>query len=436
VSFPRFPNSRERRADSGDKGKIISWPHLPAVPEVPQTWRERLRRLLPGLVTGAADADPSLVLTATVVGATFRYSLLWVVILCVPFLLTVFSVSARIGHETRRGLVDLLRSHYGRRAAIICAGFIVLINTAMIVADLMAVSDALSIILDQRRIFFVALVAFAVWYVLIFRNYEKITNALAIMALPLFAYVASAIRVKPDVQSVLYHSVVPHWASGADFTAAVIAIFGSLLTPYVIVWQTSSRREHAHAGYEHYEAEHRMGTFVTTLLCFSVMIAAGTVLYGKVSGDLTTRLAAQALTPAAGETGSLLFAIGIIGAGLVALPVLVASLCYSIAEAAEWKHGLSEYPWEAKRFYVLITAALFIAASLNFIHINPVKALYWSQILAGITTVPILIFILMLSNDRRVMRTVNSGWQNFWIGAASGGLVAMGLLVLWWKLTG
>ena len=216
----------------------------------------------------------------------------------------------------------------------------------------------------------------------------------------------------------------------------VIAVFGSLLTPYVLVWQTSSRREEALAG-ERFEGgggEHHTGAFVTTVLCYSIMVAAATVLKVPLADDLTTRMAAEALTPAAGSLGRVLFALGIIGAGMVALPVLVASMCYSVAEAMGWKSGLNESPWKAIRFYVMISIAMFMAAALNFVHMNPVKALYWSQILAGALTVPILVFILVVSNDRRVMRTTNSWWQNFWIGASGGAIVAAVLIVFWWKI--
>ena len=149
---------------------------------------------------------------------------------------------------------------------------------------------------------------------------------------------------------------------------------------------------------------------------------------------MNTRQAAEALGPAVGDLGPLLFAIGIIGAGMVALPILVASMCYSVAEAFEWKYGLSEHPWEAKRFYVMISAAMFVGATANLVHINPVRALYWSQVLAGALTVPILLFILMVSNDRRIMRTTNSRPQNFWIGAGIGALVSVGLLMFWSKI--
>ena len=423
---------RQRQGSSADRGKML---RFPAVHGEPMSF---LRRVAPGIVTGAADVDPALVLTATVVGAVFGYRLLWVVALCVPFLLTVFAVSARIGHQTRRGLVDLLLHHYGRTVAVACAAVIVVINMAMLVADLMAVSEALSIVLDQRRVFFVAAAAFTVWYILIFRDYHKITHALAFLSLPLFIYVAAAVASNPPVAEVVRSTFIPSLSGNFAYGSAVLALFGSLLTPYVLVWQTSSRREHAETGQAIHSSEHFMGALVSSVLCFSIIVAAATVLRSAISADspLTVRMAANALSPAVGEAGPVLFALGIIGSGLVALPILVASLCYSVSEAMGWESGLSANPWEAKRFYVLISASLFIAAALNFFHFDPVTALYGSQILAGILTVPILVFILLLSNDRRVMRTVNSRLQNFWIGAAAGGLGAAGLLVLAWKLRG
>jgi Mn2+/Fe2+ NRAMP family transporter len=179
-----------------------------------------------------------------------------------------------------------------------------------------------------------------------------------------------------------------------------------------------------------------MGSFVTSLLSYCVIVSAASVLRLPHAVDMTTTQAAEALRPAVGDFGLVLFALGIIGAGMVALPVLVASMCYSVSEAMGWKAGLSEHPWDAKSFYTLITLAMLVAAGANFLPINPVKALYWSQILAGSLTVPILIFILVLSNDRRIMRTTNTRWQNFWIGAAVGGLVSTGIVYAWWVLAG
>jgi Mn2+/Fe2+ NRAMP family transporter len=423
---------KSHRAVSESAAKLLRWPG--GEPGGPGPGGP-FRRILPGMVSGASDVDPALVLTATVAGATYRYSLLWSVLLCIPFLFAVFSVSARIGYETRQGLVDLLRGHYGKKLAIFCAGVVVAINMAMIVADLMAVTEGFSIIMQLPRMFFIAAVAFSVWYILIFRDYRKITHTLVLLSLPLFIYVAAAVLAHPDWGQVLSHSVFPHIPRGAGYPAAVVAIFGSLLTPYVLVWHSSSRREAALAGtHSTGGGEHLAGAIVTTALCYSIMVAAATVLPGTITGDMTTRMAASALTPAVGALGTILFALGIIGAGMVALPVLVASMCYSVAESMGWRSGLNESPWEAVRFYVLISAAMFLASVLNFVKINPVTALYRSQKLAGILTIPIFICILLIANDRRVMRTTNTWWQNFWIGAAGGAIVAAGLIVIWWKL--
>src|SRR4051812_22032090 len=267
MSFPKFRDlnfdprrllsSLPRTGTVDNRGKVLTWPE-PSDRLLFTSYARTtfLKRVLPGMVTGAADVDPSLVITATVAGVFFGYQLLWVVLLCVPFLLTVFSVAAPIGHEKRCGLVDPLRTNYGAKIAKVCAGLIVLINMAMIVADLMAVSDALSIIMEQRRIFFVAFVAFAVWYILIFSNYHRITHALAFLALPLFIYVLAALFARPPLIPVIQGTFVPRMFVDRDYAMAVLGIFGSLLTPYVLVWQTSSRREGSLEGDEFHESEH------------------------------------------------------------------------------------------------------------------------------------------------------------------------------------
>ena len=431
VSFQRSPKGRPAGRDN-----LVRLVVRKQVPDSSDR-REPFRRLLPTVVTGALDVDPALVLTAAVAGAVFHYSLLWAVLLCVPFLFTVFKVSERIGFETRQGLVDLLRTHYGRAAAFTCAAVVVAINMGMIVADLMAVTDAFSVITDLPRMYFIAAVGFSVWYILIFRDYRRTTQAIVPFALPLFIYVAAAVMARVDWGQVITHSLFPRIASGPGYPTAVVAILGSLLTPYVLVWQTSSRREEAQAGgLIEATRTHRAGTIVTTVLCYSIVVASASILRVQSTGDLTSRMAAEALTPAVGPLATFLFGLGILGAGMVALPVLVASMCYSVSEAMGWKSGLNENPWEAVRFYVLISVAMFIAASLNFIKMNPVKALYWSQILAGVLTVPVLVFILLVSNNRQIMRTLNTWWQNFWIGAAGGAVVAAMLIVLWWKIAG
>jgi Mn2+/Fe2+ NRAMP family transporter len=199
---------------------------------------------------------------------------------------------------------------------------------------------------------------------------------------------------------------------------AVIAVFGSLLTPDVIVWQTSTKRETA----SFHDVEAKFGCVVAAVVSLSAIIASSAMKIADPS-SMTTQDAAQALAPL-GHLGPMLFALGIIGSGLVALPILVASLCFSISEAADWSYGLNQPPWEAKRFFTLICAVLLLAVVVNFMGINTVQTLYWSQVMAGIFIVPILFFILWIANDRRIMLTTNTRWQNFWLGAAVGGMIA------------
>ncbi len=170
------------------------------------------------------------------------------------------------------------------------------------------------------------------------------------------------------------------------------------------------------------------------MLAYSIIVATGSVLHLPFASNMTTSRAADSLGQIVGNVGTYMFAIGLIGTGLVALPVLVASMAYSLSEAMGWRTGLSEHPWEAKSFYVVISVAVFAGGVLNFLPINPVRAAYLSQVLAGILAIPILLFILVLSNDRRVMRTTNTRWQNFWFGAAIGALAGCGLLLAFWKV--
>jgi Mn2+/Fe2+ NRAMP family transporter len=429
VNFPKFPDTQNRKGSAEDRGRVVRFPVVPPDPSDRAGWS--LRRIGPGIVTGAANLDPSAVVTATIAGAVFAHSLFWVVILVVPFLLAVFSVTSRIGVETSQGLLDLVRENYGRKLAISGAVLTIITNLAVVIADIMAVSDALSILTGLSRMFFIAATAFLVWYILVFQDYQKITRALVLLSLPLYLYVAAAVLTHPGIHNLLHDIFVPKMQATSEYAENIVALFGSFLTPYIIIWQTSSRSDPEH---EHHQADSILSTAVTFVLACSIMLAASAVLHFANAPDMTTRQAAEALRPAVGDWGPTVFAIGIIGSGMVALPVLVASMCFDLAQAVGWKSGLSEKPWEAKRFYVLISAAVFVAAGANYMRINPVTALYWSMILAGVLLIPTLIFILMISNDRRIMRTVNTRWQNFWLGAAAGGAAAAGLIYLRYEL--
>lgn len=384
-------------------------------------------KVLPGIISGAADLDPAAVMTAVVAGASFGYSIGWVVLACVPVLWSVFSVSARLGVRSGRGLVEIIRLRRNRRSAFTVATGMVAVNLAMIIADMRAVSDAFSVILQQRAVFFLVSVAFSVWWILIRGGFQRVIRVLGILALAQLAYVAGAVLATRSFLEMLHGLFLPHLSITPDYAIGVVALFGSLLTPDVIVWQTSSHRDAEQPTASGQDSH--AGTFVAALVSLSAVICASS-LHVADPTNMSTRQAALALAPL-GTLGPIFFSLGIIGSGLVALPILVASMCYSIAEAVDWKSGLSQNPWEARFFYMLLSGSVFIAVVTNFLSLNTVKILYWSQVMAGILIIPILWNILRLTNDKSIVGEPNSFFQNFWLGSAIGGSVVANAIFLW-----
>ena len=405
----------------------IASPQEPS-PPVQKSLLSKIARILPGVIAGAADLDPAAVLTATVAGASFGYSLGWVVILCVPVLFTIFAVSSRIG-RTGKGLIQLVREHYGKKTAIVIAMLVVAVNLTMIVGDIVAVSEGFSLITVFPRVYFLAVVGFVVWYLLILGNYRKTTKALGTITLVLIAYVMAAFHVTDSFGRLATGVLLPRIQMNTGYMMGVVAVFGSLLTPDVIVWQTSSRRGLPEGVAQAHVSESHAGTVVACMISLCAMIAASHIHVADPS-SMSTRTASEALGTF-GYMGPILFSVGIIGSGLIALPILVASLCFSIAEAFGWKSGLAFVPWEAPMFYVMISGTVFLAVFIDMFGINAVRVLYWSQVMAGIVLVPIFTYILLLSNNPKVMRRLNTRFENYWLAFATTGMLISNVLFFW-----
>lgn len=398
----------------------------------PSSVGSRAVRTLPGIVAGAADLDPAAVLTATVAGASFGYALGWVVLLCIPVLFSIFAVSSRMGSQTRMGLVELIRQNYGKYTALTIALLVVAVNFTMIVGDIVAVSEGFSLITVFPRSYFLAIVGFAIWYILILGNFQKTTKALGTLCLILIAYVVAAYHVTDSFPALARGIFLPRMHGNTEYVMGVVAVFGSLLTPDIIVWQTSARRGLPEGLRQAHISESHAGTAVACLISLCAMIAASHLNVPDPSG-MSIRTASEALG-SFGFLGPILFSLGIIGSGLIALPILVASLCFSLTEAFGWKSALTHEPWEARLFYALISVTVFVALTIDYFGINTVRVLYWSQVLAGIALVPIFVCILLLSNNARIMRTTNSRFENFWLGCATLGMFISNLLFLWFEL--
>jgi Mn2+/Fe2+ NRAMP family transporter len=291
----------------------------------------------------------------------------------------------------------------------------------MVIGDLVAVSDALSFIMEQSRLFFLAPLAFLVWYLLLLGDVERITKWMGVLALTLIAYVVAAYLATPSTVELARGIFLPQVRTTGEYAMGVIAVFGSLLTPDVIVWQTSSRRDAPSGVVKSLHNESHAGTFVACLISISAIIAASHMKIADPS-NMSTRTAAEALNPL-GVFGPLAFSVGILGSGLVALPLLVASLSFSVAEAFNWRSGLTQKPWEARHFFILISLCLFVAAFVDFFHINTVKVLYWSQVMAGFLVVPILGLLILLGRNPVLVHTRNSRAENLWLGLAVGAMV-------------
>ena len=369
--------------------------------------------MVPGIIAGAADLDPAAVLTATVVGATFGLSIAWVVIISFPVLRTVLRVSSRIGRDTRRGLIELVRIRYGGGRAKLMALGMVFVNLTMVIGDIYAVSDAFSLILLQRRAMFIAVVGFVIWYFLIISDYKKVTHTLGTLTLVLLAYILAAHRATDSYLHLATGVLLPHIQMTGAYFMAAIALFGSLLTPDVIVWQTSTKRDLPPGVASAHYTESQAGTIVACLISFCVIVCASR-LHVASPEQMTTRGAAEALR-VLGQAGPVIFSLGIIGSGLVALPLIVGSLSFSVAEAFGWKSRLSRAPWEATRFYTLISAVVVLAVTVDMIGINVVTVLYWSQLFAGVLTIPILHYMRKLGDDPAIVSERNTRSENGWL---------------------
>lgn len=402
-------------------------PPLESLP--PPEPNRRLSAFVRGVVAGAADLDPAAVLTATVAGATFGYSIGWVVLLSIPVLWSVFSVASRIGRDSRKGLVELVREQYGRNAAITLAAGVFVVNFAMIIGDLVAVSDALSIVTNQWRAFFLVPLAFLVWYILIVGNARKSMERLGLLSLFLIAYVVAACFTVHSPVALARGIILPHFQATSAYSMAIVAVFGSLLTPDVIVWQTSSKREIPRAIDASHDTESHAGTFVATIVSLSAIVVAASFHVSDPS-MITTRSASQSLA-FLGSAGPLLFALGILGSGMVALPLLSASLSFSISEAVGWDSGLNKEPWEARYFYIVISTILVVSVIICLFGVNTVRLLYWSQVGAGALVVPILAFLVLLGRNRQVVHTTNRALDDFCLSFAVLAMFIANILFVW-----
>ena len=401
-----------------------------------------LRQVGPGVITGAADDDPSGIATYTQAGAQFGTGVLWTVFLTLPFMIGIQLVSARIGRQSGKGIAANLREHTPKFFLFAIVGLLLVANTINIAADIAAMGEAAQLVLGGGEHFHAVAFGIITLLLQVFVPYRRLAPILKWLTLSLFVYVAAAFTVNIPWAQVLHDLVVPHIEPSPAFWMMIVAILGTTISPYLFFWQASQEVEEMRlhgiqAGDESRatlkRAKRRMrldtvvGMVFSNGVAFFVMLMGAVVLHTAGITDVQSAAqAAQALRPLAGDFTFALFAIGIIATGLLAVPVLASSAAYAVAEAFGWPEGLERHWQEAKGFYAIIGIATIVGTGLDFTPIEPMKALYWSAVVNGVVAVPIMVAMMLLAGNAQVMgalpvrrKTRFLGWGSVVLMAAA-----------------
>jgi NRAMP (natural resistance-associated macrophage protein)-like metal ion transporter len=407
--------------------------------------RERARgffgALGPGLITGASDDDPSGIATYSQAGAQFGFSISWTLLLTYPLMAAVQEISARIGRTTGRGIAANIARHYPNWILQIVVGLLVFANTINIGADLGAMGDAVQLLIGGSRAFYVLLFGCLCALLQVFLAYSRYVAVLKWLTLSLFAYFGTVLFVKLPWAEAAKGLFVPTLSLDPSFWTMVVAILGTTISPYLFFWQAAQEVEdiravpqrkallRAPAQGESAQSRIAVDTYVgmafSNLVALAIVVTTATTLHVHGVTDIeTSRQAAEALRPVAGEFAFALFALGIIGTGLLAVPVLAASASYALAEARKWPSGLGRRPLEAKAFYGAIVAATLAGIGINFSPIDPVKALFWSAVVNGVVAVPVMIMMMLITSNPKIMGRFTITGHRRVVGWAATGIMA------------
>jgi NRAMP (natural resistance-associated macrophage protein)-like metal ion transporter len=371
--------------------------------------------LRPGLITGAADDDPSAIATYSIAGAQFGTALLWTAFVTWPLMAAVQMMCARIGFVTGKGLAGIFRKRYPKSLVVFLSGALLLANIATIGADLSAMADVVEMVTTINSHYFVVLFGVGTAMVTIHFRYHEIVDILKWLTVALVAYVITAVVLQPDWMAILRATFIPTWPSGREAWTTLVAVLGTTISPYIFFWQASyevevkpgTQRVLTHAKTKE-EMRGRAfavggGSFFSNVVMYFIILTAALTLHLHVTNIETSAQAAAALGPLAGKFAQTLFALGIIGAGLLAIPTLTCSAAYALAETFEWNHGLNQRFEVARPFYLVIILSTLIGIALDFADLNPVKALFWTAVLNGLLAPILLAGILMISGDSTIM---------------------------------
>lgn len=407
-------------------------------------FRKTFNKLGPGFITGAADDDPSGIATYSIAGAQFGYALNWLSLFLTPMMIAVQEMCGRIGMVSGSGLAGVIRKYYSKKLLYFAVSLLFIANTVNIGADLGMMAASIQMLIGFP--FFLWLIIVTIFTIAMetFVPYDKYSRYLKWMALTLLAYGLTAILSKQDWLLAIRSTLIPHFEFRIEYLMTIVAFLGTTISPYLFFWQTSEEVEEQikdgkitefeesphvlETEIRHMRRDTSIGMIFSNLIASSIVLTTAATLFKNGITDIETPAqVALALRPLAGDGAFLLFAFGIIGIGLQAVPILAASAAYAFAEAFGFKEGLAKKLTEAKTFYITIALATVVGALMNLIGINPIKALFYTAILNGIIAVPLIAIIIKLADDERIVGKYRSskvvrslGWITFaFMGIAS-----------------
>ena len=383
------------------------------------SFRQWLQLLGPGFLAGMAGNDASAVGTYALDGATTGLGHLWLLLLSTPLYQATQYACATIGRVTRKGLAELLREQYGRPTALLAALMLIIANIALVTANLVAIGTGLQLLSGPLKIgwiWFVVPVALLIWYLTLYRSFESMKKIFLVMSLVFVAYIVTSILAKPVWAEVLAYTFIPHINFDFASISSTVALLGATISPYNIFWQVQGEKEQERPGrnvrqqLRFASLDTGIGVVSGNLIAYCIVLCTATTLFTHHKSIATAADAAQALVPILGPYAEVLFAIGLIGAGFVAIPVLLASTSYAVAGSFGWPAGLSKKPWQNEGFYLILSVALLMGVALAFLHIDPIQLLFWANVLSGILAPFLVIFIILLGCNRALMNGRRLGW--------------------------
>ena len=386
----------------------------------PTLVRRFFANLGPGLISGAADDDPSGVATYSIAGAQLGTSMLWTAFITWPLMGAVQFMCARIGMVRGEGLAGALRQKIPAPLLVIASLALLVANTANIGADLAGMADAAEMLTGVDSHFYVVVFGAAIAVAIVVFRYHQIANILKWLALTLFAYVITAFIIGPDWRAVAHDTFVPSWPDGHDAWATLVAILGTTISPYLFFWQASQEVEEEKAAGRRMLRQREgatdkeiitrkidvgIGTFFSNLVMYFIILTTALTLHKHgITHIETSKQAAEALLPLAGRFAYLLYTVGLIGVGFLAIPTLAGSAAYTFAETFHWEQGLDQKLKHARAFYAVVILSVVTGIVLDFGQVNPMKALFWTAVINGVLAPFLLLGILLVASDRKLMK--------------------------------